>query len=238
MSGRRLLRALTRCLEELLAPGICVGCGCPCNDRSSLCGSCATRLETVPEPCEHCGQPSPLGNPVCPACRLDPPRWQRLVAPLHYRGAVRDYLLELKHAQATYLARALCAHTSSRFRQHWPRPEVLLPVPLHRDRLLQRGFNQALEIARLWSAELDIPVDANALTRRLATPLQAGLSASQRAGNVRYAFVYAPRRCYRHVAVIDDIVTTGSTATEIARVLQRDGVDFVEIWALARTCRI
>lgn len=237
MSGRRLLRAMTRSIEGLLAPGICIGCGCQCADGNSLCDSCAARLEAVADPCQHCGQPSPLGTPVCPACRLDPPRWQRLIAPLHYRGAVRDYLLELKHAQATHLARALCALTASHLRHRWPRPAALLPVPLHRDRLLQRGFNQALEIARLWSAHLDVPVDARALTRSRATPLQAGLSATQRVGNVRYAFEYAPRRPYRHVAVVDDIVTTGSTVAEIARVLHREGVDFVEVWALARACR-
>jgi ComF family protein len=159
-----------------------------------------------------------------------------MIAPLHYQGITRDYLLQLKHTQATHLAKGLCRHALAAFR-HGPRPQVLLPVPLHRGRLLQRGYNQAREIARIWSADLDIPVDRRALTRSRATALQSGLSASQRGHNVRGAFAYSPSQAYRHVAVVDDIVTTGSTVDEITRVLHRQGVEFVEVWALARVYR-
>jgi ComF family protein len=110
-------------------------------------------------------------------------------------------------------------------------------VPLHRKRLLERGYNQAAEIAQVLSAELDIPVDRRALTRQRDTPVQSGLSAGQRVDNVRQAFNYSPRRDYRHVAVVDDIVTTGSTVTEITGLLHREGVEFVEVWALARAYR-
>jgi ComF family protein len=112
-----------------------------------------------------------------------------------------------------------------------------LPVPLHRERLLERGYNQADEIARIWSRELAIPVDRKALIRTRATPSQSGLSARQRELNVRRAFAYQPKHEYRHVALVDDIVTTGSTVSEIARALHRAGVDYVEVWALARVYR-
>jgi ComF family protein len=174
---------------------------------------------------------------ICPACRLNPPRWQRIIAPLQYRGLTRDYLLQLKYSEALYLARSLCRQAIDPFRRNWPRPEVLLPVPLHRKRLLERGYNQAAEIAQVLSAELDIPVDRRALTRQRDTPVQSGLSAGQRVDNVRQAFNYSPRRDYRHVAVVDDIVTTGSTVTEITGLLHREGVEFVEVWALARAYR-
>ena len=114
---------------------------------------------------------------------------------------------------------------------------MLLPVPLHPSRLRERGYNQAREIARIWSRDFDIPIDQRALRRVRATPLQSGLSATQRADNVRQAFDYSAKRDYRHVAVVDDIVTTGSTVTEITRLLHRGGVEFVEIWALARAYR-
>jgi ComF family protein len=237
MSGRRLLRGLGRCLEQLLAPGVCLGCGCDPGGASLLCGSCRERIEAVPDPCLYCGQPNPVSGIVCPACRLNPPRWQKLIAPLQYRGITRDYLLRLKHDQATHLAKALCRHTGARFRKVRPKPEILLPVPLHPTRLRERGYNQAREIARIWSRDLDIPIDHRALARLRATPLQSGLSANQRADNVRQAFAYRPKRGYRHVAVVDDIVTTGSTVTEITRMLHRAGVEFVEIWALARAYR-
>lgn len=237
MSGRQLLRGITRCLEQLLAPGVCCGCGCDPGTSSALCTSCQARIQQIPNPCQHCGQPNPLTGFICPACRLNPPRWQKMIAPLQYQGLTRDYLLQLKHTQATHLAKSLCRHTLAAFHQNCPRPQVLLPVPLHRERLLERGYNQAREIARIWSADLDIPVDRHALTRTRATALQSGLSANQRAGNVRMAFAYSPGQAYRHVAIVDDIVTTGSTAAEITRVLHQEGVEFVEIWALARAYR-
>ena len=228
------MRGFTRCLEQLLAPGVCLGCGCDPGDSSSLCVTCQARIQKVPNPCQYCAQPNPLAGIICPACRLNPPRWQKMIAPLQYLGITRDYLLQLKHSQATHLAKGLCRLSLASFRQNWPRPQVLLPVPLHRERLLERGYNQAREIARIWSADLDIPLDRLALTRTRASAPQSGLSANQRADNVRHAFAYSPRRDYRHVAIVDDIVTTGSTVDEITRVLHREGVEFVEVWALAR----
>jgi ComF family protein len=226
-----------RILEFLVAPGICLGCGCEVDGCDSLCASCAALIVRVPNPCHHCGQPNPLAGLICPACRHSPPRWQKMIAPLQYRGMTRDYLLQLKYSEALDLAKTLCRQSLDPFTRSWPRPEVLLPVPLHRTRLLQRGYNQAQEIAQLLSSELDIPLDSRALARERATAVQSGLSARQRAGNVSQAFSYSTRRDYRHVAVVDDIVTTGSTASEITRVLHLAGIEYVEIWALARVYR-
>jgi len=237
MSGRQLLRGFTRCLEYLLAPGVCLACGCDPGDESSLCASCREQVLPVPNPCHQCGQPNLLTGLICPACRLNPPVWQKMMAPLQYRGITREYLLQLKSREATYLADCLCRQSLQRLRQSWPRPQVLLPVPLHRKRLLERGYNQAREIARIWSAMLDIPVDRRALTRVRSTLPQSGLSANQRVNNMRQAFDYSPGFDYRHVAVVDDIITTGSTASEITRLLHRAGVEYVEVWALARAYR-
>lgn len=160
-----------------------------------------------------------------------------MIAPLQYRGLARDYLLQLKFSEALYLAKTLTQQCLDPFLESSPEPEVLIPVPLHRTRLFERGYNQAHEIASFWSQALGIPIDRHALTRLRATPSQSGLSAAQRALNVRKAFAYSPRREYRHVALIDDIVTTGSTVTEITKTLHRAGVEYVEVWALARVYR-
>jgi len=237
MSGRQLLRGVTRCLEYLLAPGVCLGCGSDPGNSGALCKTCGDRIARVPNPCQHCGEPNPIEGLICPACRLNPPAWQKMIAPLEYRGISREYLLRLKRSEAIYLAECLCRQALPPFQTSLPRPQALLPVPLYRDRLLERGYNQAREIARIFSAELDIPVDRHCLSRVRATPLQSGLSAAQRKTNVRQAFACSPRRDYRHVAVVDDIVTTGSTVTEITRLLHRAGVEHVEIWALARAYR-
>ena len=153
MSGRQLLRGLTRCLEYLLAPGVCLACGCDPGGDAALCASCRERIQRVPNPCRYCAQPNPLAGLICPACRLNPPPWQKMVAPLQYRGITREYLLQLKRSEAIYLAHCLCREALPFIRQSRPRPQALLPVPLHRARLLERGHNQAREIARIWSGD-------------------------------------------------------------------------------------
>ena len=237
MSLRLLTRGFGRVIDRLLACEVCLACGAGIDGSAALCEVCARQLRRVPHPCRHCGQPNPAAGNVCPACLRNPPRWQRLVAPLQYRGLARDYLLQLKFSEALHLAPLLCQQCEEPLASGLPRPEVLLPVPLHRERFLRRGFNQAVEIAAVWSRMLDIPLDRRALHRVRTTSSQSGLNAKERARNVRRAFEFRARRAYRHVAIVDDIVTTGSTADEITRVLHRAGVEHVEIWALARAYR-
>jgi ComF family protein len=237
MSGRTLRRQIADFINYLFAPGLCLACGCELDNSDSLCDCCGERLERVPNPCRYCGQPNPIPGQVCPACLLNPPRWQRLVAPLQYRGLTRDYLRQLKYDEARHLAKTLCRQCLEPFRQAASRPEVLLPVPLHRERLFERGYNQAQEIAGVWSREFGIPIERKALRRTRATPSQSGLSANQRRQNMHRAFAFRSRREYRHVAIVDDIVTTGSTVTEITKALHRAGVEYVEVWALARVYR-
>ena len=237
MSGRRLLRGLVRSLQNLLGPGICAGCGVEIGGSAMLCETCSTQLVTIANPCQSCAQPNAASGTICPACRRQPPHWQAMTAPLHYQGLARDFLLQLKNANARHLATGLCEQTVDQLLAKAPHPQALLPVPLHPARLVQRGYNQAHEIARCWSNRLDIPVDHRALQRLRETPAQAGLSRRQRRQNVAGAFRYRPRQHYRHVAVVDDIITTGSTVSEIARLLQRHGVEHVEVWAVARTWR-
>lgn len=237
MTPTNLPRALDRLLARLLAPGACLACGVVLEHAGTLCRSCSDRLPRVPNPCACCAQPSVLEDPVCPRCLLDPPRWQRMIAPYQYRGLVRRYLLQIKFGEATHLVRTLCDAEISPFRRIDPPPEALLPVPLHRGRLLERGYNQAAEIAAIWSRALDIPVDRQALRRVRATPSQSGLGAARRRQNLRGAFAFDAAGRYRHVALVDDIVTTGSTVDEIVRLLHRGGIEFVEVWSLARVYR-
>jgi ComF family protein len=237
MSASLLRRGLGRIIDTLLNPGYCLACGAGLGGGESLCAVCKEHLQRVPNPCRYCGEPNPVGSALCPACLRNPPRWQGLSAPFQYRGLAREYLLRLKYSESLHLARVLCRAGGVPVRDHLPWPEVLLPVPLHRERMLERGYNQAAEIATAWSGMLDIPVDRRALRRLRATASQSGLNAAERTRNLRGAFEYRTRKTYRHVAVIDDIVTTGSTADEITRVLHRSCVDCVEIWALARAYR-
>ena len=115
-------------------------------------------------------------------------------------------------------------------------PECIIPVPLHQQRLRERGFNQALELARIIAKQLHIPVDYTLCQRNKATPFQSGLSAKQRKQNLKGAFSVEKTRLYKHVAIFDDVVTTGTTVNELAKQLRQSGVETIEVWAIARTC--
>jgi ComF family protein len=114
-------------------------------------------------------------------------------------------------------------------------PDVVIPVPLHRARLRERGYNQALEIARATAGALSLPLDPRACTRVLITAPQAGLEKRERRRNVRGAFRVPRPPQAAHVAILDDVVTTGSTAAELTKALLAQGVDRVDLWAAART---
>lgn len=116
-------------------------------------------------------------------------------------------------------------------------PDLLIPVPLHPSRLRKRGYNQALELARPLGRRLGIPVRHDVLRRTRCTGAQTELDAAARVGNVRGAFALASLPAQRHVALVDDVMTTGATLAEAALVLLAAGMDRVDVWALARTPR-
>jgi len=114
-------------------------------------------------------------------------------------------------------------------------PDVLVPVPLHRGRLAERGYNQAHEIGRVVGRVLALPVDPDCCERRLATLPQAALDVAERRRNIRGAFGVRVPLPWRHLAILDDVVTTGNTVEELARVLRRAGAERIQVWAVART---
>lgn len=116
-----------------------------------------------------------------------------------------------------------------------PRPEVLIPVPLHASRLRTRGYNQALEIGRVVGRAIDLPVEQACCVRIQPTPPQAGLAERARRRNIRGAFLVQDPLPWRHVAIIDDVVTTGSTVAELSRELRRAGASRIQVWSVART---
>jgi ComF family protein len=222
-------------LGQTIDPKLCPGCAHQLPLSEIFCPRCLERLGPIHNPCRLCGLENQTKDDICAVCLYDPPRWQQMTAPLAYRGLTRELLLSLKFSQSLYLARSLVSTVIDRFAD--TRPEVLLPVPLHKKRFIERGFNQAFEITRILSTQLDIPLDSGSLQRIRDTQAQAGLSANQREKNILKAFTCSNNKAYRHVAVVDDIVTTGSTANEITKTLHRAGIETVEIWGLARVVK-
>jgi ComF family protein len=114
-------------------------------------------------------------------------------------------------------------------------PDLIIPAPLHIKRLRERGFNQASLLAKHLGKILKIPVDHHSLVKRKATANQAELTLKTRRTNLNGAFQVTRPLTANHVAILDDVVTTGSTAREIAKTLKRNGVDYIQVWGVAHT---
>ncbi len=206
----------------------------------------AVAATLLPPRCCLCGFPGEsLDLDICRFCRESLP-WDRRtavgkVAAFRYEFPVDDLIRDMKYRGAVSSARVLGALLAMRVRARGePLPRLLIPVPLHEARLRDRGFNQALALARWTGRLLDIPCAASLVSRTRATPSQTGLSRAGRRRNVRGAFAISPGRRQRmllaagHVALIDDVITTGNTVAELQRVLQRSGVRRVDVWTAAQ----
>jgi ComF family protein len=207
-----------------------------------VCGQCLARFAAPQARCRRCACVVPEGMTRCGECLTAPPPFAHAVAAVDYGYPWDRLVAQLKFRNALDLGGVLAALLREAVeRSDAPRAELVLPVPLSRERLRERGFNQAWELARRTARALRIDASASALLRVKDTPHQLSLPREQRAGNVRGAFAIDARQARllqgRRVAVVDDVMTTGTTFAEVARVLQRAGAREVHAWAVARTPR-
>lgn len=230
--------------QYFLLPGTCVLCRRPTGRDHDLCRSCESALPRITRPCPRCALPLPPGvrpGMSCGTCLVSPPPFTRLVAPINYSPAVAALITGFKYHGHLGKGRVLTDLLGSHIRQVYGEndlPDLLLPVPLHPRRIRQRGFNQALEISRLLARALSLPLQPEMARRTRPTEQQAGLSARARRSNLRGAFKIdgdlfaAPGPL---IALVDDVVTTGTTVTALATALRKAGAREVHVWALART---
>ena len=173
---------------------------------------------------------------LCGRCLRNPPIFDEVVPVFAYQGVVARLIQGMKFSGRLSHARLLGSLMGLRLRDSiMDIPELLIPVPLHRRRLRERGFNQSLELARhinRYIGRREILPDT--CVRQRYTASQADLPAKQRRRNVRNAFSCRAAIKARHVAIIDDVMTTGSTVNEIARLLKNAGVEEIQIWCVAR----
>jgi len=224
-------RTAAVCLE-VLVPDQCPGCGTG-EVEGGYCGPCAAALPRHGSQCRVCGAPFE-GQDLCGRCQRRPPPVARTIAPFRYAAPVSDAIHKLKYHRALAYGRDLGLLLARELeRGDAPRPDALLPVPLHWRRRFWRGFNQSREIAVQVSDYLGIPLADDLVERRLPTSPQVGLKPAQRRRNLRGVFVVR-RRPPAHVAIVDDVVTSGSTVSELARCLRRAGCREVSVWAVTR----
>ncbi len=224
-------------VQSWLYPNRCILCGDHGDDGLDLGPPCRAELPYNHTACPRCGLPLPDDLPalLCGHCLRHPPRYARTLTLCRYANPADHLIKQLKFqgklAHARLLGELLAAQLATRIETL---PQRIIPVPLHRTRLRERGFNQSVELARPIAARFGIPIDVSSCTRVRATPAQSTLPAAQRKANVRDAFKIRRRIPVRHVAILDDVITTGHTVNELAQALRRAGVPVVEVWAVAR----
>ena len=226
-----------RPLLDWLAPARCYWCG-RISGADPACAACAEALPWNQAACRACALPLPArgGTDVCGACLCEAPPQDRSWAAFRYEAPVQQAIVELKfHARlapAHVLGTLMAARLATRPQ---PLPEVLVPMPLHGGRLRRRGYNQAVELGRPLARSLALRFEPGAARRLRATDEQTRLDASGRRRNVRGAFAVDPAVVRgRHVALLDDVITTGATAADLACAARVAGAARIEVWAAAR----
>lgn len=213
---------------SLLFPSTCAWCGAP---GSEACPPCQAGLPWNDPACPGCARPQVHGE-RCGSCAAKPPPFDAAWTAFRLEVPVQKGIHRLKYQgqliEAARLGRLLAPRLPSR-------PDLILPVPLHRWRLARRGYNQAGELARQLGRLTGIPTDPRLARRIRPTPDQIGLTAVERRRNLRGAFHISSGLDGLHVALLDDVMTTGATLAELARACRAAGAARVEAWALART---
>jgi ComF family protein len=217
-------------------PIICLVCRQYHAGHDPLCSRCAELLIPLMAVCEICAKPLPIGEFMqCGMCLKNPPSFDYTLASYHYEEPLRQILHQFKYQERIYLTHYLTRLMLNALPLLKEAPCCLVPVPLHPIRLKERGFNQAAELAKQLSVRLNIPCDLTWCTKIINTKPQVGLSGNERDENIVGAFAMQPTS-YRHVIIVDDIMTTGSTAEALAKAMKLAGALTVGVWCCARAC--
>ena len=219
-----------------LLPPRCLLCDQPGMPNIDMCETCWTELPANRLCCPICALPLAAPAVACGLCLRRTPEFHRTVAPMQYHAPISVLMSRFKFHQdlaaGRLLAELFCRHT-----KNIELPDALVPVPLHRKRLRQRGFDQALELAKGIARGKSLNLRSDILTRIRHTSAQTDLNAVERRKNCKDAFVLNTHSLPEHIALLDDVMTTGTTVSECARVLKKAGVKQVDIWVMARVPR-
>jgi len=209
---------------------LCLGCGQP--THGALCRICAAELPRVAHACGRCGLAQPVAQ-----CPRRAAQWHldAVVAPFAYRPPLDHYMHALKYRGVRELGRALALTLVPELDAARHGVDAIVAVPLHRSRLFERGYNQAVEIARILAHEFELPLLQRGVERRLPGASQTGQSAAERRTSVARAFAVRRNLHGQRIAIVDDVLTTGATVNALAAQLRRAGAVRCVAWAVART---
>lgn len=232
-----------------LFPADCILCGFAVREPISLCRDCRAALPVTRHPCRRCGiaLPARTANDLCGRCLLKPPPFDACLSVYHYQQPIRGLITSFKFRGNFASGRALAELLACGIVQYYANPAdgrpcpalpgLLIPIPLHSSRIRERGFNQALLLAKGIARRTGIALATGLLIRTRATVSQSRLHARQRRQNLAGAFELNRRRTIAippRVALIDDVITTTTTVAAAAKVLRAAGAEHIDVWSVAR----
>ena len=220
-----------------LIPKRCMVCATKLAYHSHpCCLECYAQLPFQHHCCSQCGQVFSSNLDYCGRCLFSPPPFDACFCPFRYEGLIKEHIQKFKYHDkpelSVILAEAL--HTEI-LAFDLPFPDLLIPVPMHINRLRERGYNQASLLAKSLAKLTNTPMSNKVVRKKFATKPQVNQSLRARKNNVKGSFYMPTQNCVKSIAIVDDVVTTGSTAAEITKILKRNGVDYVQVWGLAHT---
>lgn len=219
-------------LYRKLFPIPCLLCGLP-SQEDPLCQACAAELPLLGSACHRCAMPLESAQ-ICGSCLKQPPVSDHSFSLYRYEAAIKRCITSFKFHQQLQFADFFASRMQQQIALRDDLPDCLIPIPLHPLRLRQRGFNQAHEIARRLAQALNVQCQTGLLNRVRYTRSQSQLSFKQRRQNMRRAFACCAESVPAHIAIIDDVMTSGHTTAEAAKVLQLHGAETIEVWTIAR----
>lgn len=244
--GARRLAQTFRAAVDLLLPPRCLSCGETVAEPGALCGGCWPHLTFIAPPiCAICGFPfdyDPGTDAICGDCLREPPPFEHARTVLKYDEHSRDLVISFKHRDRTDAGPAYGKWMARAGAEILAEADLIIPVPLHRRRLISRRYNQSAELCHALSRETGVPHNPDLLMRTRSTPTQGRLTRTERERNVRGAFGLRPNAGLslqgRRVVLVDDVLTTGATVNSCARTLLRGGAAAVDVLTLARVVRL
>ncbi|MEQ1635825.1 MAG: ComF family protein [Methylococcales bacterium] len=224
-------------IQDSLLPPTCILCNNPGFNHWDICYDCYSHLPWAQHQCIRCAVSLPDTSPIsipCGDCQHQLPAFDSTVAVFKHQHAIRYLITQLKFNAQYKHARLLGLLIAEALSEKTEPPEAIIPMPLHPKRFRERGFNQSIEIAKIIAKQLNLPLLLKHCIRHRDTPHQTGLTRAQRHKNVRNSFMQVKPIPFRHVVILDDVMTTGSTLHELATVLKKSGVERVDAWVCAR----
>jgi ComF family protein len=223
--------------QSLRLPSICTLCNQFHKSSLAVCSYCIKYIKPLGSTCRYCAYPLPdEGYLVCGQCIKKPPSFDQALIGYVFEEPLRKLLHQFKYHNGLYLTSFLSQLMLQAIEKHSIAGQCLIPVPMHPQRLKQRGFNQAALLAKYLAKKLNLPYDLKSCQKIINTAPQASLDGEERKKNLRQAFHVKPLS-YQHIILIDDLLTTGSTANELAQAIKKTGVKKVDVWCCARTVR-